>query len=64
VLSNKFRVLVGNVASESKSNFVKDRQIFDGILIANESVVMLVGRRKIYLYLSLIGCIWEMLWLK
>jgi hypothetical protein len=30
--------VIGSVISESKTAFVKDRQILDGILIANETV--------------------------
>lgn len=35
VLSNKLRLVVGTVISESQTSFVKDKQILDGILIAN-----------------------------
>jgi len=38
VLSNKLRMVVVNVASKSKSAFIKGEQIFNGILIANEWV--------------------------
>ncbi|PNX83168.1 cysteine-rich receptor-like protein kinase [Trifolium pratense] len=36
VLANKLRLVIGSVISESRTAFVKDRQILDGILIANE----------------------------
>jgi hypothetical protein len=38
VLANRLRLVVGSVISESQTTFVKDRQILDGILIANEVV--------------------------
>ncbi|GAU35959.1 hypothetical protein TSUD_207630 [Trifolium subterraneum] len=38
VLANKLRLVIGSVISESQTVFVKDRQILDGILIANEVV--------------------------
>jgi len=38
VLANQLRVVVGKVISETQTTFVKDRQILDGILIANEVV--------------------------
>ncbi|GAU47312.1 hypothetical protein TSUD_283800 [Trifolium subterraneum] len=38
VLANRLRQVVGSVVSEVQSAFVKERQILDGILIANEVV--------------------------
>ena len=38
VLANRLRKVVGSVISETQSAFVKNRQIMDGILIANEVV--------------------------
>ncbi|GAU22961.1 hypothetical protein TSUD_247050 [Trifolium subterraneum] len=38
VLANRLRLVIGSVISESQTSFVKDRQILDGILIANEAV--------------------------
>ncbi|MCH90194.1 cysteine-rich receptor-like protein kinase [Trifolium medium] len=38
VLANRLRTVMGSVISESQTVFVKDRQILDGILIANEAV--------------------------
>jgi hypothetical protein len=38
VLANRLRLVIGCVISESQTTFVKDRQILDGILIANEVV--------------------------
>ncbi|MCH79282.1 cysteine-rich receptor-like protein kinase [Trifolium medium] len=38
VLANRLRAVIGNVISEAQTAFVKDRQILDGILIANEVV--------------------------
>ncbi|GAU37762.1 hypothetical protein TSUD_102790 [Trifolium subterraneum] len=38
VLANRLRSVIGSVISESQTAFVKDRQIPDGILIANEVV--------------------------
>ena len=38
VLSNRLRMIIGGVISETQTTFVKDRQILDGILIANEVV--------------------------
>ncbi|WJX73507.1 hypothetical protein P8452_57279 [Trifolium repens] len=38
VLANRLRMVIGGVISESQTAFVKDRQIFDRILIANKVV--------------------------
>jgi hypothetical protein len=38
VLANRLRMVIGSVISESQTAFMKDRQILDGILIANEVV--------------------------
>ncbi|GAU46455.1 hypothetical protein TSUD_402220 [Trifolium subterraneum] len=38
VLANRLRNIVGTVVSTNQSTFIKDRQILDGILIANEIV--------------------------
>ncbi|XP_024635971.1 uncharacterized protein [Medicago truncatula] len=38
VLANRLRQIIGSVVSEVQSAFVKNRQILDGILIANEVV--------------------------
>jgi hypothetical protein len=38
VLANRLRLVIGSVISESQTTLVKDRQILDGILIANEIV--------------------------
>ena len=38
MLANRLRQVMGKVVSETLSAFVKDRQILDGILIANETV--------------------------
>jgi len=38
VLANRLRGIIGRVVSETQTAFVKDRQILDGILIANEVV--------------------------
>lgn len=38
VLANRLRLIIGRVVSETQTAFVKERQILDGILIANELV--------------------------
>jgi hypothetical protein len=38
LLANRLRMVIGSVISETQTAFVKDRQILDGILIANEVV--------------------------
>ena len=38
VLANRLRLIIGRVVSETQTAFVKERQILDGILIANEVV--------------------------
>ena len=38
VLANRLRMVIGKVISDTQSAFVKERQILDGILIANEVV--------------------------
>jgi hypothetical protein len=38
LLANRLRIVIGSVISETQTAFVKDRQILDGILIANEVV--------------------------
>ncbi|GAU46142.1 hypothetical protein TSUD_143240 [Trifolium subterraneum] len=38
VLANRLHLVMGSVISNSQTSFVKDRQILDGILIANEVV--------------------------
>ncbi|GAU42656.1 hypothetical protein TSUD_398610 [Trifolium subterraneum] len=38
VLANRLRLVIGSVISEAQTSFVKDKQILDGILIANEVV--------------------------
>jgi hypothetical protein len=38
VLANRLRIVIDNVISETQTAFEKDRQILDGILIANEVV--------------------------
>jgi hypothetical protein len=38
LLANRLRQVIGSVVSETQSAFIKNRQILDGILIANEVV--------------------------
>ncbi|RHN56552.1 putative RNA-directed DNA polymerase [Medicago truncatula] len=38
LLANRLRLVIGSVISETQSAFIKNRQILDGILIANEVV--------------------------
>jgi hypothetical protein len=35
VLANRLRMVIGSVISDTRSTFVKTRQILDGILITN-----------------------------
>jgi len=46
VLANRLRIVMSNVISDSQSAFVKDRQILDDILIANEVVDEAVKMKK------------------
>jgi hypothetical protein len=46
VLANRLRNVMSTVISETQSAFVKDRQILDGILIANEVVDEAVKMKK------------------
>jgi hypothetical protein len=46
VLANGLRQVVGSVVSEVQSAFVKERQILDGILVANEVVDDARGNQK------------------
>ena len=39
MLANHLRQVMGTVISETHTAFVKDRQILDSILIANEAIV-------------------------
>jgi len=38
VLTNRLRLMIGSMISESQSAFIKGRQILDGILVANEVI--------------------------
>lgn len=38
LLANRLRRVIGNVISDTRSTFVKGRQILDSILVANEAV--------------------------
>jgi hypothetical protein len=38
LLAKRLRLVIGSVISETQTAFVRDRQILDGILIANEVV--------------------------
>ena len=38
MLANRLRLVIGSVIYEVQTTFVKNRQIIDGILIANEMV--------------------------
>lgn len=38
VLDNRLRLVIGSIVSDTESSFIKGRQIFDGILVANEVV--------------------------
>jgi len=50
VLANRLRLIIGRVVSDTQTSFVKDRQILDGILIANEVVdeadTLLIGEKS------------------
>jgi hypothetical protein len=46
ILANRLRVVIGSVISETQTTFVKDRQILDGILIANEVVDEVLQSKK------------------
>jgi hypothetical protein len=71
VLANRLRVVIGSVISESQTAFVKDRQILDGIIIANEVVDEARRSKKELLlfkvdfekaYDSVDWAIWTQLW--
>jgi len=46
VLANRLRSVIGYVISDAQSTFIKGRQIFDGILVANEVVNDARKRKK------------------
>lgn len=39
-------MVIGEAISDNQSGFIQDRYIFDGILIANESIQWLKRKRK------------------
>ena len=46
VLANRLRSVIGTVISDAQSAFIKNRQILDGILVANEVVDDARSRKK------------------
>lgn len=46
VLSRRLREVIGEVVSETQCAFIKGRQIFDGILIANELIHSVMKRGR------------------
>jgi hypothetical protein len=58
VLANRLRMVIGSVISETQSAFVKDRQILDGILIANEVVDEARRLKRELLLLQMTPCCW------
>jgi len=46
LLANRLKGVIGSVISDSQSAFVKNRQILDGILIANEVVDEAWNKKK------------------
>jgi hypothetical protein len=71
LLANRLRTVIGSVISEAHTAFVKERQILDGILIANEVVDEARKAKKELLlfkvdfekaYDSWTGATWMQLW--